>query len=301
MTVYAGRGDPRRSMELLWGGGEAPRRGPKPGLNTSAVAAAAIELADAEGLGALSMRKVAERLGRSAMSLYTYVPGKAELLDLMLDTALGELPTAYPRDGGWRAAVEASARDGWDFYQRHPWVLQISGSRALLGPHELDLYETQLRLVDGLGLDGVEMTRVVGVVAGFVRGSAKAVSDARTAEQATGVLPAVRGAVRQPVGRTPPYDHPARSRARLRPARPSRRHHALHRPGRAGHVRVRPATHARRHRGLPPVPRRLGAGCHWRGRSLCPARSSPTISSMRSRRTSGRRLVPSIHFRNALR
>ncbi len=202
MTEYAGRGDPRRSMELLWAtaataatgattiataGAPTPTRGPKPGLSTAVVVAAAIELADADGLGALSMRRVAERLGRSAMSLYTYVPGKSELLDLMLDTALGELPTAYSRADGWRTAVEASARDGWDFYQRHPWVLQVSGSRALLGPHELDLYETQLSLVDGLGLDGVEMTRVVGVVAGFVRGAAKAVSDARTAEQATGV------------------------------------------------------------------------------------------------------------------
>jgi len=153
----------------------------------AAIVTAGVDIADAEGLGGLSMRKVAERLGRSAMSLYTYVPGRSELLDVMLDTALGELPTSYPLDGGWRAAVEASARDGWDFYQRHPWVLQISGARALLGPHELDLYESQLRLVDGLGLDGVEMMRIVGVVAGFVRGAAKAVSDARTAEQATGL------------------------------------------------------------------------------------------------------------------
>ena len=79
------------------------------------------------------MRKVAERLGRSAMSLYTYVPGKAELLDLMLDTVLGELPTAYS-ENGWRAAVEASARDGWDFYQRHPWVLQVSGAPGVSVP-----------------------------------------------------------------------------------------------------------------------------------------------------------------------
>lgn len=174
-------------MELLWEMGDGPTRGPKPGLSVQAIVTAAIELADAEGLGALSMRRVAERLGKSAMALYTYVPGKAELLDLMLDAALGELPATYPLAHGWRAAVEASARDGWDFYERHPWVLQISGARALLGPHEFDLYETQLRLFDGLGLSGVEMMRIVAVVHGFVRGSAKAVSDARTAEQATGL------------------------------------------------------------------------------------------------------------------
>ncbi|MGH9211345.1 MAG: TetR/AcrR family transcriptional regulator C-terminal domain-containing protein [Acidimicrobiales bacterium] len=187
MTEYASRGDPQRSMALLWGLVEAPTRGPKPGLAVADIVATAVAVADAEGLGAVSMRRVADRLGKSAMSLYTYVPGKAELLDLMLDAVLGELPTEYPRDDGWRAAVEASARDGWAFYERHPWVLQVSGARALLGPHELDAYETQLRLFDGLGLTGVEMSRAVSALAGFVRGSAKAVADARSAEQATGL------------------------------------------------------------------------------------------------------------------
>ena len=187
MTEYAGRGDPRRTLELLWGRAEPPARGPRQALTVDEIVAAAIAVADAEGLPAVSMRKVAERLGKSAMGLYTYVPGKAELLDLMLDTVLGELPTDYPLDDGWRAAAERCARDGWDFYERHPWVLQVSGTRAALGPHEFDVYETQLRIFDGLGLSPVEMTRVVGVLASFVRGSAKTVSDAWAAEQATGV------------------------------------------------------------------------------------------------------------------
>jgi AcrR family transcriptional regulator len=151
------------------------------------IVAAAIELADAEGLSAVSMRRVAERLRKSAMALYTYVPGKAELLDLMLDTVYGELAVDHDLAGGWRAAVEASARASWAFYERHAWVLQISGARALLGPGELDVFESQLRLLDNLGLSGVDVMRTVGVVAGFVRGSAKALSDARTAEQATGL------------------------------------------------------------------------------------------------------------------
>jgi AcrR family transcriptional regulator len=187
MTEYAGRGDPRRSMELLWGAGTTPSRGPKPGLTVAAIVEAAIAVADAEGLAALSMRKVAERLGRSAMSLYTYVPGKPELLDVMLDTVIGETPKASPPDGGWRPAVEAAARDQWAFYQRHPWVLQVSGSRALLGPNELAAYEAQLRLFDSLGLTAVEVTRAVSAVSNLVRGSAKAVADARAAEQATGL------------------------------------------------------------------------------------------------------------------
>jgi AcrR family transcriptional regulator len=186
MTEYASRGDPRRTMALLWGRVPAPSRGPKPGIDVSEIVAAAIAIADAEGLEAVSMRRVAERLGRSAMSLYTYVPGKGELLDLMLDTTLGELPVEYPRDGGWRAAIEASARAAWAFYQRHPWVLQVAGARPVLGPHEIDVYESHLRLFDDLGLSAVEMVRSAAVVSSFVRGAASALADARAAEQATG-------------------------------------------------------------------------------------------------------------------
>jgi len=196
MTEYAGVGDARRSMDLLWGNDrlerldrvdDSPARGPKPALSVATIVAAAIAVADADGLSALSMRKVGERLGKSGMALYTYVPGKSELLDLMIDTVQGELRTDYSEFDNWRDAVEASCRDGWDFYQRHPWVLQIAGARATLGPHEFDAYETQLRLLDGIGLSGVEMARAVGLVAGFVRGSAKAVADARAAEQVTGL------------------------------------------------------------------------------------------------------------------
>lgn len=187
MTEYLGRGDARRSMALLWGTFEPPTRGPKQGLSVGAIVTAAIEVADADGIDALSMRKVGERLGKSAMSLYTYVPSKAELIDLMVDTVLDELPTSYPRDDGWRAAAEASARAGWELYERHPWVLQIAGTRASLGPHELASHEAQLAIYLDIGLHAFEVTRVVGAVASYVRGSAKAVADARAAEQATGM------------------------------------------------------------------------------------------------------------------
>lgn len=187
MTEYLGRGDARRSMALLWGKAEPPRRGPKQGLSVERIVAAAIELADADGLEALSMRKVGERLGTSAMALYTYVPAKTELLDVMLETVLGELPRAYPLDDGWRTAAEASATAAWDLYERHPWVLQISGARALLAPNEMDNHEAQLRIYDGLGLTAFEVTRTVGAVASYVRGAAKSVADARASEQATGM------------------------------------------------------------------------------------------------------------------
>src|ERR671914_2667448 len=152
MTMeYSGSGDPGRTMALLWGTPKRPGRGPKPGLSVEQIVDAAIEVADAEGLAALSMRRVADRLGVGTMSLYTYVPGKAELLDLMLDTVLAE--EARPDGaGGWRAGLELRAREDWALFHRHPWILQITPGRSLLGPNETDLFEATLRVVDGIGL-----------------------------------------------------------------------------------------------------------------------------------------------------
>ncbi|MFD5199810.1 TetR/AcrR family transcriptional regulator [Streptomyces sp. NPDC058375] len=91
-------GDIARSLELLWGTGERPGRGPKPGLTLDRIVTAAVAVADAEGLAAVSMRRLSTELGTGTMSLYRYVPGKAELLDLMLDRVLGEpLPSAEGR------------------------------------------------------------------------------------------------------------------------------------------------------------------------------------------------------------
>ncbi|HSJ45946.1 MAG TPA: TetR/AcrR family transcriptional regulator [Euzebyales bacterium] len=187
MPEFAGRGDPRRTMELLWGRTPPAARGPAAELTPADVVRAAIAVADEEGLARLTMRRIAERLGRSTMSLYTYVPGKPELLDLMLDAIHAELPTAYDRSGGWRQAAEAFARDQWHLLERHPWSLDVAGGRTPLGPHTLDAYEAQLAVFDGLGLDGVEMTRAVAAVTSFIRGAAQAIHEARTAQQATGL------------------------------------------------------------------------------------------------------------------
>ena len=97
-TEHSGSGDVSRSLELLWGLGERPSRGPKPGLTLDRIVTAAVAVADAEGLGALSMRRVATDLGVGTMSLYRYVPGKAELLDLMLDKVAEFDADAHPEE-----------------------------------------------------------------------------------------------------------------------------------------------------------------------------------------------------------
>lgn len=179
--------DPRRTMTLLWGEPEAPTRGPKPGVTAAQVVATAIELADAEGIDAVSMRKIGEKLGRSAMSLYTYVPSKVELHDLMRDAVLGEVAGPLDRAGGWRPAVEAWARTLWAHYERHPWVLHLGPSRPTLGPNETAASEAALHLFDGIGLTGLEMARAMGAVWSYVAGAAKGVFDARAAATTSGV------------------------------------------------------------------------------------------------------------------
>lgn len=186
MAEYTGRGDPKRSMQLLWRRQEAPTRGPKPKLALDDIVAAAIALADEEGLASVTMRKVAERLGTGTMSLYTHVPSKGELLDLMFEMAIVDVPFEAP-PGGWRVRLEALARADWDLYQRHPWLLGVATTRAPMGPNSLDSYELVLSQVDGIGLDGREMIGVVMLVAGYVRGAAQAVADAAEAERATGI------------------------------------------------------------------------------------------------------------------
>lgn len=185
---YSGRGEARRSMELLWGMASKRTRGPKQGTNLETVVRAAIELADAEGLDAVSMRRVAERLGLGTMSLYTYVPGKGELLDLMLDTVYAErsvLPATAARTP--RLALEALAHDQWAFHQRHPWTLSIASSRAVLGPNELDAYEATLSVVADLGVPARDAVAIVDAISIFVRGAAREAADAAAAERVTGM------------------------------------------------------------------------------------------------------------------
>ena len=179
-TEYSGSGDPARSMELLWGGRAAgPRRGPRPRLTVEAITRAAVEVADAEGLAALSMRRVAERLGVAAMSLYTYVPGKAELLDLMVDAVGGETarPAGSPAAGGtgWSRSRGRTGRCTGGIPGSCTW----RSTRPALGPNMLAKYDYELGAVEGVGLTDVEMDSVLTLVLGHVTGAARGLVDAQ--------------------------------------------------------------------------------------------------------------------------
>jgi AcrR family transcriptional regulator len=176
-----------RTAELLWRGPQQGGPGPKPALDLDRITAAAVAIADADGLRGLSMRQVAARLGVGTMSLYRYVPGKSELVDLMVDLVNGEVGCAADPTEGWRAGLEQVARESLDLYRRHTWLLEVFPGRPPMGPGVLGRYDRELRAVDGIGLSDPEMDLVLDLVRGYVRGAAAVLIDASGLIQGTGL------------------------------------------------------------------------------------------------------------------
>ncbi len=165
--------DPVRTLALLWGPQDRPGRS---GLTVRAIVQAAVALADSGGIDAVSMRAVADSLGAGTMSIYTHVPGKPALVDLMIDTVTGELYADLDepaRQGDWRAGLRFVARRNWELYVRHPWLLQVPQGRPALGPNINRKYEAELRPLDGIGLSDLEMDGVLTMVVVHVQGLAR--------------------------------------------------------------------------------------------------------------------------------
>ncbi len=162
----------RRIIALLWGAPTPSVRGPRQRLSVDEIIEAATDLADADGFEALSMRGLAKRIGTSPMSLYTYVPGKAELFELMIDRAYGE--RALPDPGlPWRQRYESHAREGLAMYRRHPWLLQSNLWRLPLGPNVLDVTESMLAIGADAGLSAAHGVRVASLLESYVFGIAR--------------------------------------------------------------------------------------------------------------------------------
>ncbi|MDN5761173.1 MAG: TetR/AcrR family transcriptional regulator [Microlunatus sp.] len=179
----------RRVLRLLWEPepeSPGPSRGPKPKLTLDAIVAAGTAIADADGVADLSMRKVAARLGVGAMSLYTYLPGRDELIELMVDRAHSELDYPEP-DLGWRARVEFLVTERWHLYQRHPWLLDLNMARHPVGPHILDAEEALYAAVASTGLTGSQVVSITDLILWQLLGAARSqISEADEARR-TGV------------------------------------------------------------------------------------------------------------------
>jgi AcrR family transcriptional regulator len=163
-----------RAARALWGGSEAPRRGPKPAMSVPAIADAAVALADEEGLDAVSMASVAKRLGYTAMSLYRYVDTKDDLLQVMLDAAYGpvDLPAPAPAsapEAGWRPAATAWAVALLDRCAAHPWVVDVRLSAPPLTPHSVAWMDAGLRALGGTGLPPQQVASSLLILDSYVR------------------------------------------------------------------------------------------------------------------------------------
>jgi AcrR family transcriptional regulator len=160
----------------------------EPELTRERIVRAAVAVADSEGLGALSMRRVATSLGVATMSLYRHVPGKEELTQLMVDTVAGDFPFPSRRPPGWRASIEFAARLLWTMFQRHPWAAELlSMTRPQLMPNLLDYVEWTLGPLRELGLDLDTMMCFHLTVFGHVRSTAMNLHSETQAEQDTGM------------------------------------------------------------------------------------------------------------------
>ena len=151
----------------IWDIPERGGRGPKARHSRAAIAAAAVALADAEGLDAVTMRRVAAALGMGTMSLYNYVPAKEHLVQLMIDHVGGEYryPPGRPADA--REAIIDLARQGRDITERHPWLPRLMYAPPTFGPSALRYIDYFLRLLRGTGLDTTAKMELLAMVNGF--------------------------------------------------------------------------------------------------------------------------------------
>jgi len=173
------------ALELLWGFRERPRRGPKPGLSVERIVEQGIEIADSEGLGALSMGRVAKDLGFSTMSLYRYVATKADLLLLMVNAAVDDPPDLLAENGDdWRAGLEQWSRANIGYLIRRPWIMQVAITGPPVSPKQLAWMESGLAVLARTPLTPDEQLGVLQLLLVHSLGEARLAIDLIAAEQA---------------------------------------------------------------------------------------------------------------------
>jgi AcrR family transcriptional regulator len=155
-------------IAAAWGVKTAATKGPKPGLGLERIVAAAVRLADAEGLDAVSMNRVAKELGTGAMSLYRYVESKQELLALMIDAAIGTVPPT-PATGGWRTRLGRWAWSTVEAMRDHPWAANAPAAGPPLAPNAVAWFEDALSAMEGTGLTPQEKPSIVLLISGYVQ------------------------------------------------------------------------------------------------------------------------------------
>jgi AcrR family transcriptional regulator len=156
-----------RVIELLWGAPSRPSRGPRPSLSIAAIADATVRIADADGLNAVSMQRVADAFGVTKMALYRYVSGKAQLLAVTIEAAVGDPPVL--RGSGWRPRIEEWAGLLRETWLRHPWLPQATVGDRVMGPREVAWIECPVEVLAEAGLTGPQQMDAVLLLCAHVR------------------------------------------------------------------------------------------------------------------------------------
>lgn len=176
------------SIALAWGLDARGGRGPRRGLTLERVVSAGVKVALTEGLGALSMGRVARELGVGTMSLYRYVAAKDDLLTLMFDAAIGTPPTIDPA-AGWREGLSRWSHAIRDAYYRHPWALRVPINAPPLGPNNIAWLEAALTALTEAPLTEQQKLSTVLLLSGFVRNEATLTADLSAGAGGEQVMP----------------------------------------------------------------------------------------------------------------
>jgi AcrR family transcriptional regulator len=166
MTKQPKRPDPAQS---LWARPERAARGPVPEHSRAEIAAAGVMLADADGIGAVTMRSAAAAIGTAPASLYRYLASREELVQLMADQVYGELSFSEPGTGHPVPDLLELARQALAVYRRHPWLLDVPATGNLPGPNAVAFIERSLAALAGTDLTGPARLETVGLFSGVVR------------------------------------------------------------------------------------------------------------------------------------
>jgi AcrR family transcriptional regulator len=168
-------------LDLLWGRRERGKRGPRPGLSAQAIVDAAVRIADAEGLEAISMARVAAELGFTTMSLYRYVASKDELLQLMFNASAFGAESLVIEGDDWRSRLRSWSVIQRDMLDLHPWITQMPMATPPLAPNSMHFVERALEALDGTGLADAEKMRAIGLLTSYTLSEARMANDAARA------------------------------------------------------------------------------------------------------------------------
>ena len=180
-------------VAAAWGRRARSGKGPRPGLSLARIVDAAVRVASAEGIGAVSMNRVATELGAATMALYRHVAAKDDLLALMVDAMFRTPPAPRAAGEGWRPALERWARAHLEILRRHQWLLRVPISGPPLMPNQLAWMDRGLDCLADTALAAAERISVLLLLSGFVRNAATLEADIGAAAAGAGGSPAEAG------------------------------------------------------------------------------------------------------------